>query len=248
MPNLNVSAGGECEVPFWLDELSTGGRFRASVLRMGDRWALRPAGPAGRDDIFTFDPARDGWDAAGELSGWLKRNDLRLAPRALTLTMLLRLVVADQFVHGIGGARYDQVTDALVACHFGVEPPRFAVTTATLYFPGAAGRTRACTCCVLQEGHRLRHGVLGDEKRRLVNAISAAPRRSVERATLFSEMHTKLAAASRHPQIVQWEQRRDAAEARELEERVVFDRELFYAMQPRDRLVAMIDRYRADLA
>ena len=82
------------------------------------------------------------------LGAWLRRNDLRLSPRALTLTMLLRLFVADQFVHGIGGARYDQVTDTLIARHFNLEPPRFAVTTATLYFPGAAGRTRECVACV----------------------------------------------------------------------------------------------------
>jgi hypothetical protein len=244
MPDLNLS-DDECEVPFWLDELGRGSRFRAAVVRMGDRWALRA--PAAPDDIFLFDPVADGWQAAGRLLGWLRRNDLRLSPRALTLTALLRLLVADQFVHGIGGGRYDQVTDALIARHFGIEPPRFAVTTATLYFPGAAGRTRACMGCVMQEGHRLRHNVLGDEKRRLVEAIAAAPRRSLERSSLFSEMHGKLAAAARHPQLVQWERRRAAAEAHEQEERVIFDRELFYAIQPEDRLASMIARYRAAL-
>ena len=248
MPNLHASADGECEVPFWLDELATGSRFRAAVVRTGDRWALRPPGADGRDDIFTFDASADGWEAAGRLLAWLSRNELRLSPRALTLTMLLRLFVADQFVHGIGGARYDQVTDALIARHFNVEPPQFAVTTATLYFPGAAGRTRECMACVMQEGHRLRHSVLGAEKRRLVEAIAAAPRRSAERSSLFSEMHGKLAAAARHPDIVRWERRREEAEAREQEERVVFDRELFYAIQPQERLSMLIDRYRADLA
>jgi hypothetical protein len=61
-------------------------------------------------------------------------------------------------------------------------------------------------------------------------------------------MRGKLTAAARHPDILRWERRREKAEARELEERVVFDRELFYAMQPQDRLAAMIDRYRTDLA
>jgi hypothetical protein len=178
----------------------------------------------------------------------MRRNDVRLSPRALTLTMLLRLFVADQFVHGIGGARYDQVTDALVARHFKLDPPRFAVTTATLYFPGAAGRTRQCMACVMHEGHRLRHNVLArDEKRELVEAIAAAPRGSHERAGLFSRLHGRLAAvaASGHPELVRWEHRRAEAEAREQEERVVFDRELFYAIQPADRLSTMIERYRA---
>jgi hypothetical protein len=247
MPDLNAS-DDECEVPFWLDVLSSGERFRASVVRMGDRWALRS--PRSRDDIFLFDPAEGGWDAAGKLLLWLRRNDIRLSPRALTLTMLLRLLVADQFVHGIGGGRYDQVTDELIARHFKVEPPRFAVTTATLYFPGAAGQTRTCMACVMQEGHRLKHRLLGDAKRQLVEAIAAAPRRSTERSSLFFEMHGKLkaVAATRPPELLRWDRRRAEAEAREQEERVIFDRELFYAMQPRDRLAMMIERYRTHMS
>jgi hypothetical protein len=250
MPNLNASDDA-CEVPFWLDELhggDGGARYRASVVRMGDRWALRATKDA--DDIFLFDAAADGWDAAGTLLLWLRRNELRLSPRALTLTMLLRLLVADQFVHGIGGGRYDQVTDELIARNLKLEPPRFAVTTATLYFPGAAGQARACVSCVMQEGHRLRHNLLGEEKRQLVEAIAAAPRRSVERSSLFFELHGKLKAAeaARHPALLQWERRRELAEMREEEERVIFDRELFYAMQPERRLTAMIDRYRAAMS
>jgi hypothetical protein len=247
MPDLNAS-DDECEVPFWLDVLSSGERFRASVVRMGDRWGLRS--PRSRDDIFVFDPSADGWDAAGRLLLWLRRNDVRLSPRALTLTMLLRLLVADQFVHGIGGGRYDQVTDELIARHFKLEPPRFAVTTATLFFPGAAGQARACMACVMQEGHRLKHRLLGDEKRQFVEAIAAAPRRSSERSSLFFEMHGKLnaAMASRPPELLRWERHREEAEAREQEERVIFDRELFYAMQPEERLANMIDRYRSDFS
>ena len=160
MPDLNAS-DDECEVPFWLDELATGARFR----RVGGAHG-RPLGAARAGRRATTSSSSTPRPTAGtrrrRLLAWLRRNDLRLSPRALTLTMLLRLLVADQFVHGIGGGRYDQVTDALIARHFDLEPPRFAVTTATLYFPGAAGRTRACMACVMQEGHRLRHNVLGD--------------------------------------------------------------------------------------
>ena len=44
---------------------------------------------------------------AAQLAAWLRRHNLRLAPRALTLTMYFRVLLADQFVHGIGGGRYD---------------------------------------------------------------------------------------------------------------------------------------------
>jgi hypothetical protein len=199
MPDLNAS-DDHCEAPFWLDELSTGHRFRAAVVRMGDRWAMRV--PSG-EDVFVFDPAADGWDAAGRLLAWLRRNDLRLAPRALTLTMLLRLLVADQFVHGIGGGRYDQVTDALIARHFGLEPPRFAVTTATLQFPGAVGATRVCMECVMQDGpppaaQRARRGReaparRGDRRR------ARAGRRAVEPLLRDARQARRRRPPPRHP-------------------------------------------------
>jgi hypothetical protein len=161
---------------------------------------------------------------------------------------MLRLLAADEFVHGIGGGQYDQVTDALIARHFRLTPPRFAVTTATLYFPGAAQRSRACVPCVLQEGRRLKHGVLGTEKMKLVEAIAAAPRGSSGRSVLFHDMHHKLAdAAGRHPGLQRWEQKLQDSERREQAERLLFDRELFYAIQPADRLAGLIERCRAAL-
>jgi hypothetical protein len=58
-----------------------------------------------------------------------------IRPRALTLTAFTRLCLADLFVHGIGGGRYDRVTDAVIRDYFGVEPPAYAVATATLHLP-----------------------------------------------------------------------------------------------------------------
>jgi hypothetical protein len=240
MPNLKVSAD-ECEVPFWLDSQATGTRTRASVVRLGDRWAVRA--PGGAD--LALQPQAAAADASAQLSSWLRHHNLRLSPRAVTLTTVLRLLVADLFIHGIGGARYDQVTDQLIARHFGLEPPRFAVTTATIYFPQAVGRSRVCMSCVFQDGHRLRHRILGGEKDQLVAAIEAAPRRSLQRSGLFHDMHNRLAAASDHPAIRRWEQEREAAERHEQEEKELFDRELFYAIQPRERLGHVIDSYRA---
>jgi hypothetical protein len=239
MPNLKCSPDS-CEVPFWLDSLTDGMRSRATVSRMDGQYSLQ----AGQNERFRFDPAADGWEAAGRLSQWLRQSGLRLSPRALTLTCVLRLLVSDQFVHGIGGGQYDQVLDFLIVRHLGIEPPRFSVTTATLFFPGAVGQPRVCLPCVLQEGHRLKHRVLGEEKMRLVGQIESLPRRSSERSALFYEMHDKLSSAWARPPVKDWEQQLRIAEARVVEERVLFDRELFYAMQPRERLTALIERYR----
>jgi len=239
MPNLKASADA-CEVPYWLDSLESGSRQRAAVVRSNGAWALR----ASQGDEFSFDPSADGWDAAERLTRWLRQHALRLSPRALTLTAVLRLLVADNFVHGIGGAQYDQVLDALIERHLGIEAPRFAVTTATLYFPDAVGEPRVCLPCIVQEGHRLKHSILGDDKQRLVREIETAPRHSFQRAQLFAEMHDRLAVAWTSAEVRNWERRLRQAEERSIEERILFDRELFYAIQPGERLVTLIDEYR----
>ena len=50
-------------------------------------------------------------------------------------TLFARLLLGDLFVHGIGGAKYDQVTDLLIARFFGLEPPGYLTVTATLRLP-----------------------------------------------------------------------------------------------------------------
>jgi hypothetical protein len=65
-----------------------------------------------------------------------------LAPKALTLTLFNRLLVADLFVHGVGGAKYERVTDRVAERLFGVALPPFAVVTMTLHLPLGERRVR----------------------------------------------------------------------------------------------------------
>jgi hypothetical protein len=58
-----------------------------------------------------------------------------LRPRALTLTLFARLVLGDFFIHGIGGAKYDEVTDRIIREYFGIDPPAYQVVTGTLHLP-----------------------------------------------------------------------------------------------------------------
>jgi hypothetical protein len=236
MPDLRVS--DEIELPLWFDDLGTGTRTRPAVRRVGDRWAIAVA--EGED--FAPDPD-GGWDTARELQRRLRRYTRRFSPRALTLTTFARLAFADLFVHGIGGGRYDQVTDRTFVSFFGVEPPAFAVATGTLYFPWASQRTRACVPCVRHEGHHLKHALLGDTKRRHLETIATAPRRSPDRKIAFLRMQHELHELWRdHPDLTGWQSRLDASVRAAAQDDVIFDRELFYAMQPRERLVAWIDR------
>lgn len=56
----------------------------------------------------------------------------RLRPRVLTLTLWARLLLADLFVHGIGGAKYDRITDRIIADYYGLLAPQMACVSATL--------------------------------------------------------------------------------------------------------------------
>jgi hypothetical protein len=65
----------------------------------------------------------------------LSASSVALAPKALALTLFTRMFVADLFIHGVGGGRYDQVTDDVVHRYFGVDAPSFAVASATMLMP-----------------------------------------------------------------------------------------------------------------
>jgi hypothetical protein len=243
MPDLRLNPDS-CEVPFWLDRLEHGRRQRAMVVRRGGKWCIQLS----INEEFVLNPEEEGYTAARRLLRWLTGHRVRLSPRALFLTLFLRLLLADQFVHGIGGGRYDQVTDLLIHRHFGLEPPRFAVTTATLFHPLALQRERVCLPCLQQEGHRLRHNILGEQKLKLVKEIDQLPRFSPRRRELYQQMHRQLTAATGHPRLKQWQQQYEQSLERWREEQTLFDRELFYALQPRERLLQLIDRIRQEIS
>src|SRR5262249_11009309 len=65
----------------------------------------------------------------------LTRRGFKIRSRALTNTMFARLFVAEVFIHGIGGAKYDELTDEIIRRFYGIEPPQFMVFSATLRLP-----------------------------------------------------------------------------------------------------------------
>ena len=76
-------------------------------------------------------------NAAAAVERWaaLSANGIRLRTRALITTMAARLLLGDLFVHGIGGAKYDQLTDRIIERFFGVAPPGYMVVSGTLRLP-----------------------------------------------------------------------------------------------------------------
>jgi hypothetical protein len=65
----------------------------------------------------------------------LEGTGCKVRTRALTTTLLCRLLLGDLFIHGIGGGKYDEVTDALFRTFYGVQPPHYLVLSATLLLP-----------------------------------------------------------------------------------------------------------------
>ncbi len=59
----------------------------------------------------------------------------KIRPRALTNTLFARVFVADLFLHGLGGGKYDELTDKLIRDFYGLEPPAYLILSATLHLP-----------------------------------------------------------------------------------------------------------------
>ncbi|MGL6096922.1 MAG: hypothetical protein ACRC7O_14140 [Fimbriiglobus sp.] len=117
----------------------------------------------------------------GRLPG-VNTNTVR--PRALTLTLFARVCLGDFFLHGIGGGKYDEVTDAIIRDYFGLEPPAYQVVSATLHLPLPAFPTTPADVLALARRERDAHW----NPHRHLPADTPAVRVLVER-------HRQLAAA-----------------------------------------------------
>ncbi len=71
------------------------------------------------------------------MTAWqqLEARGIKVRSRALTTTLYARLFLADLFVHGIGGGKYDELTDELIQGFFECEPPIYLVFSATRWLP-----------------------------------------------------------------------------------------------------------------
>jgi hypothetical protein len=76
--------------------------------------------------------------ARSDVAESLRGSGLTLAPKALALTAFTRAFCSDVLIHGLGGARYDEVTDRVFAGYYGVEPLDFVAITLTMRLPVAA--------------------------------------------------------------------------------------------------------------
>jgi hypothetical protein len=131
LPDLAVDKGWS-EAPFWIWTKSDPIRRSLWWSRSGNDVLLSDAQ---RTTYWTLNNALRTNDDGFERLCALCDNEFSLRPRALTNTMFLRMLCCDTFVHGIGGAKYDQVTDLLMFDLFSIEPPGFISLSQTTLLP-----------------------------------------------------------------------------------------------------------------
>jgi hypothetical protein len=127
IPDLGVGTN-KTELPFWV---MTGGapRHRLWAAVNNDRVELF----AEDESVGAASCAELTRDPAGALRGLL--GAWRIRPRALALTLFARMFLCDLFIHGLGGAKYDQITDEIARSFFKFDAPAYACATATLRLP-----------------------------------------------------------------------------------------------------------------
>ena len=116
-PAPDLSAEGEwLETPLWIWDRTNPQRRRAFVRLVGNGFELSDRGGI-------------------RVPGANADRSVKIRPRALITTMFARVIVSDLFIHGIGGAKYDELTDVLIRRFFGIEPPAYMTATATFRLP-----------------------------------------------------------------------------------------------------------------
>ncbi len=109
---------GFYELPLWLFDKENDRRSALYVKLDGD--------------TYTFSDS-------DEITGTCKVSDLAnyiatsftLYPKAVFISIIMRRLVADLFIHGTGGETYDRFTDKLLEEFYDIQPGRYAIVSAT---------------------------------------------------------------------------------------------------------------------
>ena len=131
VPDLAQYDGWQ-EAPFWMWTADDPRRRPVFARQRGDQLELTDR--HGQTMTLALSVERDA-DVAAEQLAAAAAGGVKLRTRALATTLFARLMLSDLFLHGIGGAKYDQVTDDIARRFFGFSLPEYAVASATLRLP-----------------------------------------------------------------------------------------------------------------
>jgi hypothetical protein len=173
--------------------------------------------------------------------------------------MFARLMLSDLFLHGIGGAKYDQVTDQIARQFFGFDLPTFATVSATLRLPIPHAPVNAVSESELtQQMRQLRYhperfsagnGPAATDKRSKVEQLVTTKRRWVETAKTpenARERHAAITAAnaalqpyfSELRQELEWQQKELAHRKRA--NSLLDSREYSFCLHPREHFQRLL--------
>ena len=133
VPDLAARDGGEWfESPFWIWRAGDSRRGRLFVRATSSELQL-----ANGETVIGSVPCLASASTESTVAQLraLSSRGWKLRPRALTNTLFARVYLADAFLHGIGGAKYDEMTDRLIVRLYGVAPPSILTVTATHRLP-----------------------------------------------------------------------------------------------------------------
>ena len=131
IPDLAESEG-LIETPFWI--WTTEDPRRRALYAQQKSGRLFLTDRSGFENSLPLSSESEALPAVEKIADW-ESQGIKIRPRALVTTMYARLVLADLFIHGIGGAKYDQVTDVICEKFFGFPPVSYLALSGTLRLP-----------------------------------------------------------------------------------------------------------------
>lgn len=178
-----------------------------------------------------------------------------IRPRALTLTLWARLLACDLFVHGIGGAKYDRITDDIIRRYYRCPPPAYVCVSATLRLSLPRFPAALTTCQTarreLRDWHYNPQRYLQNAPRDLLaereRLIRLAGHLRATRAPRGTRRETRFAIRRLNTQLTELDAQREPAlrarvarlERELASNAVAHSREFFYCLYPRASLAEL---------
>lgn len=242
------------------DPVACARAYNASVAGVE---GVRPLDASGDVELPLW--AMDGLARRAVRASMLARASAPLAPKALLLTLVLRLGACDLFIHGTGGGGlhegegYDRAADDWARRWLGAQLAPIATVSATLRLPLGEGAivTHEDAARATWRAWHARHdpSMIGLEdldvrRRDLVAAIAALPRRDRRRAEHFARLQGVLVEARErgHDRLATLDDAALLARGKAREDRVRADRTWPFALYSATMLRALSDRIAGEFA